>query len=223
MIALLAWLTISTAQYDAIWAVSDVHGHREQLERLLDAARLVRDGKWIARRQLLVVVGDSIDGGPDSRGVVFLLESLQEQAPAFESRVVVLLGNHEADYLASRGRETEFRAYLRTMPQAAVVGTWLFAHAGYIDDILYAHKWWKKPDRRRHMRKQLAKLGLDGVVMGHDPDDAIEFDDGWLIRIDTGMKSGAPGAMLRCDAAMRCRAMTVADFGGAVEQTGVSR
>ncbi|HYV65900.1 MAG TPA: metallophosphoesterase, partial [Myxococcales bacterium] len=88
-----AWVTISTEElregYDTLWAVSDVHGRLDALERLLTASGLAsRDGRGGLRwtpgraRQLLVVVGDSIDGGPDSVGVVLLFRDLQAQAAA---------------------------------------------------------------------------------------------------------------------------------------------
>src|SRR5439155_487895 len=140
-----AWVSISSEDlqqnYDTLWAVSDVHGRRKQLEKLLVAAGIaVRSGgemgwKPAQGRQLFIVVGDCIRGGPDSRGVVLLLKTLQEEAVAARSRVVVLLGNQEVRFLADplRFAEDEFSRFIRTMPVAAVVGSWLFAHAGYID------------------------------------------------------------------------------------------
>jgi hypothetical protein len=140
-----AWVSISSHElqqnYDILWAVSDVHGRRKQLEKLVRAAGIaVRNGgemswKPAQGRQLFIVVGDCIRGGPDSRGVVLLLKKLQDEAAAAGSRVVVLLGNKEVELLANplRFREDEFSRLIRTMPVAAVVGSWLFAHAGYID------------------------------------------------------------------------------------------
>ncbi|TMB34520.1 MAG: hypothetical protein E6J58_18400 [Deltaproteobacteria bacterium] len=140
-----AFISIPTEElqqnYDTLWAVSDVHGRRKQLEKLLRAAGIAaRNGgemswKSAQGRQLFIVVGDCIRGGPDSRGVVLLLKKLQDEAAAAGSRVVVLLGNKEVEFLADplRFREDEFSRLIRTMPVAAVVGSWLFAHAGYID------------------------------------------------------------------------------------------
>ena len=140
-----AWVSISSEElqqnYDTLWAVSDVHGRRKQLEKLLLAAGIaVRNGGEMGwkpgqGRQLFIVVGDCIRGGPDSRGVVLLLKKLQDEAVAAGSRVVVLLGNKEVSFLADPLRlgEDEFSRFIRTMPVAAVVGSWLFAHAGYID------------------------------------------------------------------------------------------
>lgn len=142
-----AWVKISgdelRQRYDELWAVSDVHGRREETEQLLLGAGLaVRaaggEVRWnpARSRQLLVVVGDLIDGGPDSEGVVLLFDRLVPQAEAAGSRVLVLLGNHEARFLSherNRKAGTEYSRFLGTLPVAAFIGDWLFAHAGYID------------------------------------------------------------------------------------------
>jgi hypothetical protein len=202
-----AWISISSEElrdrYERLWAVSDVHGRREQLETLLLAAGLAvrkRDGlEWkpAHAKQLLVVVGDSIRGGPDSRGVVLLLKTLQQQANGAGSRVVVLLGNQEVRFLAHPlRRHDDYSQFIQAMPVAAFVGSWLFAHAGYFDadardyfartgeswvrgdygfllqphSILGYHGWWKSERRRAKLKKRLALLGLNGLVFGHDPE-----------------------------------------------------
>lgn len=241
-----AWIRISSdelrAAYDELWAVSDVHGRLREFEGLLLAAGLcIREGgevRWdpAKRRQLLVVVGDLIDGGPDSRGVVRLVQALQAQAATVGNRVVVLLGNHEVAYLSRHSyRKREFRGYFGTLPVAAFIGSWLFAHAGYVDagesdgelsvwfqqlerqwstddrqllatrSILFDHVWWKHRRQRTKMEAILERLGLDGLVFGHDPHAlwaprTIAIDaDGWFIKLDTGLKTlESPGMMLRC-------------------------
>jgi len=76
-----------------IYAIGDVHGRLDLLTRLhtliaADAA------KAAARRRVIVYLGDYVDRGPDSRGVLELL--LSQPLAGFEH--VHLLGNHE-DYL----------------------------------------------------------------------------------------------------------------------------
>ncbi|MBM3949945.1 MAG: serine/threonine protein phosphatase [Rhodospirillales bacterium] len=74
-----------------LYAVGDVHGRADLLERLHGA--IVRDaGARRARRRVLVYLGDYIDRGPDSRGVVARLAG--DGPPGFERRF--LLGNHDA-------------------------------------------------------------------------------------------------------------------------------
>src|SRR5882672_7686970 len=106
-----AWVTISTeelrARYDTLWAISDVHGRLGELEQLLVASGLcVNQAGRIAwnrerSRQILLVVGDLLNGGKESVGVVLLLEGLQPEAAAAGSRLVVLMGNHEVEFLAN--------------------------------------------------------------------------------------------------------------------------
>ena len=75
-----------------IYAIGDVHGRLDLLTRL--HALIAADAADAPmQRRVIVYLGDYIDRGPDSRGVVDLL---LQPPPGFES--VHLLGNHE-DYL----------------------------------------------------------------------------------------------------------------------------
>jgi Calcineurin-like phosphoesterase len=95
---------------DVVYALSDLHGHYAEFGRLLEANGLVsgfsedpaqpRAAQWAAGRAVLVVAGDIIDKGPESLAVIDLLRSLQDQALAKGGRVIVTLGNHEAEFLA---------------------------------------------------------------------------------------------------------------------------
>jgi serine/threonine protein phosphatase 1 len=71
-------------------AIGDVHGCRLALAALLDAINPTAE-------DTLVTLGDYIDRGPDSRGVLDLLIALERR-----SRLVPLLGNHEEMLLAAR-------------------------------------------------------------------------------------------------------------------------
>ncbi len=76
-----------------IYAIGDVHGRLDLLTRLhaLIAADAADAG---ARRKVVVYLGDYVDRGPDSRGVIETL--MTRPLPGFEH--VHLMGNHE-DYL----------------------------------------------------------------------------------------------------------------------------
>ena len=79
-----------------LYAVGDIHGEREMLEELLAGLSLGADDR-------LVFVGDYVDRGPDSHGVVELLIQL-----AASHRCEFLIGNHESmflDFLGWRGKE----------------------------------------------------------------------------------------------------------------------
>ena len=74
------------------FVIGDVHGERAMLERVLD--RL----PFVAPDDTLVLLGDYLDRGPDSRGVVQRLLRLPEETAG---KVVLLRGNHEDVYLRS--------------------------------------------------------------------------------------------------------------------------
>jgi serine/threonine protein phosphatase 1 len=82
-----------------LFAVGDVHGHLAKLEALLAKLPLVKE------EDDLVFLGDYIDRGPDSRGVVDRLLELRAQG----FRLTCLTGNHEAmlldHYLHHHGLE----------------------------------------------------------------------------------------------------------------------
>jgi serine/threonine protein phosphatase 1 len=71
-------------------AIGDIHGCSQALHGLLDAVRPQRE-------DLIVTLGDYIDRGPDSAGVLTRLIELRRS-----HRVVSLLGNHEMMMLAAR-------------------------------------------------------------------------------------------------------------------------
>ena len=141
--------------YSQVLALSDVHGMRPALDGLLKGAGVVDSGgRWAAGSTLLIVVGDSIDKGPQSLEVLDEWIALSAQAVAAGGRVVHTLGNHEAEFLAAPGdarKAAELYAelqakgvpvtdltdpakpygkFLTEMPLAARVGRWLFCHAG---------------------------------------------------------------------------------------------
>jgi serine/threonine protein phosphatase 1 len=74
-------------------AIGDIHGERAHLERLL--GRLPA----LDADDTLVLIGDYVDRGPDSAGVVALVRALPERTPA---RVVALRGSHEDAWLKVR-------------------------------------------------------------------------------------------------------------------------
>lgn len=84
-----------------IYAIGDVHGHLLLLDLLLDSiaadfAALKRDD-----RPVLILVGDYVDRGPDSKGVcdrLIALQAASAEAGAFELRT--LMGNHEQTMLS---------------------------------------------------------------------------------------------------------------------------
>ena len=92
-----------------IYAVGDVHGRRDLLEQLL--CRVQSHAASAAPAQnMLVLLGDYIDRGPDSKGVIDMLLGLN--LPGWDK--VFLRGNHDQallDFLNDPGFYRAWRSY----------------------------------------------------------------------------------------------------------------
>jgi hypothetical protein len=112
--------------------------------------------RWRAGKAVLVCTGDLIDKGRHSLKVIALLRAREEDAARAGGRVIVLMGNHEAEFLADPADDDKALAFLkelekegldpkdvaagrdalgvggflRHLPFAARVNDWFFAYAG---------------------------------------------------------------------------------------------
>jgi serine/threonine protein phosphatase 1 len=74
---------------DRLIAIGDIHGHAEALRRLLDKIQPTS-------ADTIVILGDCVNRGPDSRGVLDCLIELQQKC-----HLVPVLGNHDDMMLES--------------------------------------------------------------------------------------------------------------------------
>jgi serine/threonine protein phosphatase 1 len=190
-------------------AVGDIHGHAAALRGLIDA---IAPGP----ADTLVFLGDYLDHGPDSQGVIATLLDLQARCT-----VIALLGNHEEMAIASRtsaaawrqwldpvfgGQATlnsyggiesvndlplEHLQFLQGLQRYHEVDTHFFVHANYAPN-------WRLAD---HDSRTALWLSLDDLpqphysgkiaVAGHTPQmqEGI-LDLGYLLCIDTGCGYG---------------------------------
>ena len=137
-------------------ALGDLHGDPDVAVRILSAAGLITKSSpfhWAGGDRILIVTGDVIDKGTSALPIIDLFQSLEVEARAAGGAVVVLLGNHEAEFvadphdsksnvfqaeLASRGFDPgqvaagggAYGAWLLTRPVAALIDGWFFCHAG---------------------------------------------------------------------------------------------
>ncbi len=137
-----AHLSLNPPPRGRVLVVGDVHGCRTELERLLAAANLTDDDR-------LIFVGDLVNNGPDSAGVVRI---------ARERGALATVGNHElrllrakeqrqtsdlkrADYATIRALAPDDWNYLATMALTIEIPAWetLIVHGGFLPDIP-----WKK-------------------------------------------------------------------------------
>ncbi len=72
-----------------LYVIGDIHGRADLLDRMIEAIN--NDAKGREADSLTVTLGDYIDRGPDSRGVI---ERLAKNP--FATRYVALKGNHES-------------------------------------------------------------------------------------------------------------------------------
>lgn len=77
-----------------VYAIGDIHGRLDLFERML--ARIRNDDLAAVERPLIVLLGDYVDRGPDSAGVLDRILALRDETWC---DVEVLLGNHEETLL----------------------------------------------------------------------------------------------------------------------------
>lgn len=76
-----------------VYAIGDIHGRADLLQRLLKT--IAKDAVDAPKRCVLVTLGDYIDRGPDSAGVIERLCTLHQSAPFKDFELIFLKGNHE--------------------------------------------------------------------------------------------------------------------------------
>ena len=195
------------------YAIGDVHGSLGKLRKLIAKCRKHADG----RPMKFVFLGDYIDRGPHSRGVIHCLIELQSQ---LREQVVALKGNHEAIALAvidgtlpaedwlSEGGAATLRSYsidnarelpadhvqwLRSLPLHYDDGRRFFVHAGIDPENPLNQQeafdliWMREPFLSDN--RDYGRL----IVHGHTP---VENDTPDLranrLNLDTGAVYGGP-------------------------------
>lgn len=101
---------------ERIVAVSDIHGAYDALVATLQESNVIDRGlAWSGGETHLVITGDLLDRGPESRRVMDLVIRLEHEAPLAGGRVHQLLGNHEVMNLIGDLRyvsDEEYAAFL---------------------------------------------------------------------------------------------------------------
>ena len=143
-----------------VYAIGDAHSDYVRLTRALAAAGLIagqperpEQARWRGGSAVLVSTGDMVDKGPRALDVLKLYQILQRQARQAGGDVVILAGNHEAEFLADPGAakgaefarqlkaagispadvgecKSDIGQFLCSLSFAARVNDWFFSHAG---------------------------------------------------------------------------------------------
>ena len=90
-----------------VYAVGDIHGRLDLFEALV-AAIEADDVARAPAETLIVLLGDLVDRGADSKGVIEFARELQQRRP-----VRILAGNHEEMFLRSLSDIETFRHFIR--------------------------------------------------------------------------------------------------------------
>ncbi|MEE2662750.1 MAG: metallophosphoesterase family protein [Myxococcota bacterium] len=131
-----------------LYAVADIHGELEKLEELLELLPLVQGDR-------LIMLGDYIDRGPDSCGVIEYLIEFAERWPCS-----FLLGNHESMFLDFLGWTDE--AYFGGDAFLLNGGDRTLASYGYFDRELPDRDSFKLPKVHEDFLLSLERFHIDG-------------------------------------------------------------
>ncbi len=196
-----------------IFAIGDVHGSLRKLHSLIERCKRHADGQAMT----FVFLGDYIDRGPESAGVVSHVIDLQTRLP---EQVIALKGNHEAialdvidgvmpaDHWLSQGGVETLRSYgvrnagelpgahvhwMRSLPLSYDDGRRFFVHAGIDPDRPFNAQrdtdlfWIREPFLSD--RRDHGRL----IVHGHTPTKGRNPDlRANRLNIDTGAVFGGP-------------------------------
>ena len=107
-----------------LFAIGDVHGHSDELTRLLEKIQATQ-------QDTIVMLGDVVNRGPDSKGVIDRLIDLKKQC-----KLVCILGNHEEAMLDAR---TNRHARSRCEEMGGFETLMSYGNEGRIKDIPEQH------------------------------------------------------------------------------------
>ena len=202
----------------SVWAVGDIHGYREEFEILLDKLELMEG-------DMVICVGDLIDRGPDSQGVLCIVSE--------SDRIFSIKGNHELlmsialgdnprredfwidrvggratlDSMGNSEQEKRKNArlwldYTASLPTEVILNRFRLAHSGYRADIPLDEQ--TDEDRLKSREVFRATFPLDPhrqIIAGHTPvqmlsNFEVESPEGGIWRSPVPLEDGRPSAVL---------------------------
>lgn len=155
-----------------IYAIGDIHGRLDLFDALADA--IERDDAAQGRAETTVVLlGDLIDRGPDSAGVVARAREWSQRR-----RVRIIAGNHEEMLLQSLDHLETFRAFLRYGGRETILSYPVDARAFHMAELAEA---------QAMMRRAIPVADLDFIRRFEDH---VVFGD--YLFVHAGVQPGAP-------------------------------
>lgn len=161
-----------------IYCMSDIHGCLAEFEKALSFVLEHLDEEDTK----LILLGDYVHGGPDNRGVLDRIISLQNKYG--RDKVIALLGNHEKWILECistidhmiynvhdlKENDEKYYRWFESLPKYHVEGNTIFVHAGINENA--GAKWERKTRDNTFLMKYPAVTGKIKnlsmkVVAGH--------------------------------------------------------
>jgi len=188
------------------FVIGDIHGHANALKAILDRVTP-------AATDRVTFLGDYVDRGPDSRGVIDLIVNLN-------CRVDAVLGNHEAMLVASvddpeierhwlmyggdatlrsfgvkqaKDIPSGYRHWLASRPRFVETASSIFCHA-YLNPMLSMDQQSTEDLLWRHNEAPIFHCSGKRVFCGHTPRTMPFISDQW-VSLDTNI---ANGGVLSC-------------------------
>jgi serine/threonine protein phosphatase 1 len=179
------------------FAIGDIHGNLDLLIKLVE-----KSIKFNPKKHRLIFLGDYIDRGGNSKGVIEYLSALRKKSP---KSVILLMGNHELmakDFIMGKrdnglwimnGGDATRKSFKNDLkPLASFIKTLLpyyetkshiFCHAGLslsknIREAQPSEYLWTRAFRLWHGKKTL--------VVGHTPVDDVTILPNGVVMVDTG-------------------------------------
>ena len=199
-----------------LFAIGDIHGCKDALVRLIDRLDLTPSDQ-------VVFIGDYIDRGPDSKGVIDYLIEFKAKMP----NTIFLKGNHEdmflswlgyggadGEYWVKNGGNATLTSYAVTnrnnfLPESHLnfyqtldicvkCENLLFVHAGINPFV-------ELEEQTEHDMLWIRNDFLDNkhntnytIIHGHTPTMTVDFDLPYRIGLDTGCVFGGILSCINC-------------------------
>ena len=162
-----------------VWVIGDIHGYVETLKSLIENLNL-------GSKDIVICLGDMVDRGPDSAGVVKLfmekenlysLKGNHEEMLLMDWEKTNGLGNYSHDgfwsSLSPLSREDmiEIMTFIRFLPTEIILDKFRLVHAGYCD-MPYADSLEQQTDTERLWSRDIFTVNYPfdqerTVIVGH--------------------------------------------------------
>ena len=162
-----------------VWVIGDIHGYVETLKSLIENLNL-------RSKDIVICLGDMVDRGPDSAGVVKLfmekenlysLKGNHEQMLLMDWEETNGLGNYSHDGFwsslspLSREEMIEIMTFIRFLPTEIILDKFRLVHAGYCD-MPYAESLEQQTDTERLWSRDIFTVNYPfdqerTVIVGH--------------------------------------------------------